>query len=92
MGENLPISMSCQLLPLSAERNRPMRQASTTASGSAGLMVMACPSSMPSAKLSLTILLLRCGSSESRIRSALQSLQVSPPSVVRITPLISRAA
>jgi hypothetical protein len=39
-------------------------------------MAMACPSSMPSAKVSLTILLLRCGSSDRRIRSALQSAQL----------------
>ena len=47
---------------------------------------------MPSAVVSLTILLLRCSRSASLIRPALQSVQVSPPSVLRITPLISSAA
>ena len=69
-----------------------MRSATMAASGSAALMVTAWPSSMPSAVVSLTILLLRCGSSASLIRPALQSCQVSPPSVLRITPLISSAA
>ena len=55
-----------------AEQAHAQRQRST-ASGSAGLIVMAWPSSMPSAVVSLTILLLRCGSSASWIRPALQS-------------------
>jgi len=58
----------------------------------AGLIAIAWPSSMPSAKVSLMILLLRCGSSARRTRSSLQSAQVSPPSAVLITPLTSSAA
>ena len=50
-----------------------MRSATIGESGSAALMVTAWPSSMPSAVVSLTILLLRCGRSESLIRPALQS-------------------
>ena len=69
-----------------------MRSARIGESGSAGLIVTAWPSSMPSAVVSLTSLLLRCGRSASLIRPALQSVQLSPPSVLRITPLISSAA
>ena len=69
-----------------------MRTATITASGSAGLMAIAWPSSIPSSDVSLTILLFRCGFCASRTRLGLQSFQLSPPSVVRITPPTSSAA
>ena len=55
-------------------------------------MAMAWPSSMPSSEVSLAILLFRCGSLASRTKASLQSCQLSPPSLVRITPPTSNAA
>src|SRR5258708_15681161 len=70
-----------------------MRTAMRMLSGSAELVQTACPSSMPSASVSLPSLLRRRGSAcARRTRSALQSLQLSPPSVERITPETSSTA
>ena len=60
-GEKRPISMSCQVLPRSVLRKRPMRTARKTVPGWALDTVSACASSMPSFSLSLPILLLRFG-------------------------------
>ena len=70
-----------------------MRTAMMTPSGSAALVQIAWPSSMPSASVSLTSLERSRGScSDRRIRWSLQSLQLSPPSVERITPETSSTA
>ena len=70
-----------------------MRTAMMTLSGSAELVQIAWPSSMPSASVSLTSFERSRGScSDRRTRCALQSLQVSPPSVERITPETSSTA
>src|SRR5262249_18734254 len=70
-----------------------MRTAMMMLSGSAELVQTACPSGMPSASVSLTSLLRRRGSASARRkRSALQSLQLSPPSVERVTPETSSTA
>ena len=69
-----------------------MRTARKTLPGAAGLTAKAWASSMPSASLSLWILLLRLGRSASATRSALQSDQCSPPSRLRMAPATSRPA
>ncbi len=69
-----------------------MRTARYTASGSAALITMAWPSSIPSVSVSLRMRLFSCGWSARRIRSALQSRQLSPPSVECMAPFTSSVA
>ena len=69
-----------------------MRSARNTVPGRAALTHTAWPSSMPSMSVSLSILLLRCGSAASSSRPALQSCHVSPPSGLRRAPPTSSAA
>ena len=69
-----------------------MRSARNTVPGRAALTQSAWPSIMPSMSVSLPIRLLRCGSSASASRLALQSSQCSPPSRLRMAPPTSSAA
>ena len=70
-----------------------MRTAMKIRAASEKPMQTAWPSSIPSASVLLTSLLRRRGSASARCkRSALQSLQLSPPSVERITPKTSKMA
>ena len=60
--------------------------------GAAALHASACPSSMPSISVWLPMRLRYFGSSQNRIRSAVQSSQLSPALRLRIAPLASSVA
>ena len=78
--------MSSQVSPWLLLLNSPMRLARNTVPGAAALQASAWPSSMPSISVWLPIRLRYFGSSQKRIRSAVQSSQLSPPSMERKKP------
>ena len=69
-----------------------MRLARKTVPGAAALHASAWPSSMPSISVWLPMRLRYFGSSQKRIRSAVQSSQLSPASRLRIAPFASIVA